>query len=77
MPSIDLLLDIRQTNMNKVFITFLIISYYLAILVNCARPSECELKRKVGRCRAMIPSYYFDPLLNKCELFMYGGCDGK
>jgi hypothetical protein len=63
--------------MNKALLTFFIISCSLTILVNCSRPAECELPRKVGRCRAAFPSYYFNSLLNKCELFMYGGCEGK
>ncbi len=63
--------------MNQVFIIFLIIiSSCLTILVHCTRPTECELPKKTGPCRAMISSYYFNSTVNKCELFMYGGCDG-
>ncbi len=62
--------------MNKVLFSIVIISCYWIILINCARPSECELPREIGRCRAMIPAYYFNPSSLKCELFMYGGCGG-
>ncbi|XP_037777452.1 kunitz-type protease inhibitor 2-like [Penaeus monodon] len=30
-----------------------------------------------GRCRAFIPSYYFDPLSGACDCFVYGGCGGN
>ncbi len=76
-PSFDLILDIIQTNMNKVLIKVFIISCFLPILVNCTRPPECELPKEVGPCRAAIPSFYFNSSSNKCESFMYGGCKGK
>ncbi len=63
--------------MNKVFIIFFIISCYLAILINCTRSADCELPKEVGPCRALMPSYYFNPSSNKCESFIYGGCHGK
>jgi hypothetical protein len=63
--------------MNKVFITFLIIFFYLEILVNCKRPSECDLPRMTGPCRAMFPAFYFNSSLERCQEFSYGGCEGK
>ena len=63
--------------MNKVLIAILIASFCLAILVNCERPSECDLPRKTGPCRAMFPVFHFNSSSERCEEFIYGGCEGK
>ena len=37
----------------------------------------CSKPAKVGRCRASKPRFYFNVENQKCERFMYGGCDGN
>ena len=37
----------------------------------------CLLPKKVGRCLALIPRYYYNSESGKCEEFMYGGCEGN
>jgi len=37
----------------------------------------CELPPEVGRCRAAMPMYYFNPELDLCTEFIYGGCGGN
>ncbi|PRD27928.1 UNVERIFIED_CONTAM: Kunitz-type serine protease inhibitor 3 [Trichonephila clavipes] len=33
---------------------------------------------KKGKCcLAYIPSWYYDPMTNKCKKFLYGGCQGN
>ena len=63
--------------MNPILITCFILSCYLAISVNCISQDECKLPYKVGPCRGLFRSYYFNPSSNQCEEFSYGGCDGK
>jgi len=40
-------------------------------------PLQCAQPKKVGMCRALVPSYFFNPTTNKCEYFGYGGCQGN
>ena len=42
-----------------------------------SRPQLCELKPKVGPCRAGHLMYYFDQNTKACEEFIYGGCLGN
>ena len=63
--------------MNRMIIILLIVSCFLAILVNSTRPSECELAYETGPCRARFPMFYFNSLTNQCEDFIYGGCHGE
>merc|ERR1712054_724287 len=37
----------------------------------------CELPPEVGRCRAAMSMYYFNPELDMCTEFIYGGCGGN
>ncbi|GFS71683.1 papilin [Nephila pilipes] len=41
----------------------------------CGQDDVCFLPKKVGRCTALIPKYFFDKRTGKCEKFHYGGCD--
>jgi hypothetical protein len=40
-------------------------------------PPDCTLPPDPGPCEAYIPSYYYDPETQRCEPFVYGGCDGN
>ncbi|KAF0296679.1 Papilin [Amphibalanus amphitrite] len=37
----------------------------------------CSLSADPGRCRAYMPSYYFNSARGGCERFIYGGCGGN
>ena len=39
------------------------------------QPSLCNLKKKIGPCRAGILRYYFNKDKQICEKFMWGGCE--
>jgi len=40
-------------------------------------PGEaCELTPNPGPCKALFYKYYFNQESNKCESFIWGGCDG-
>ncbi|XP_075556796.1 actinia tenebrosa protease inhibitors-like [Dermacentor variabilis] len=41
------------------------------------RPARCFMRPESGNCRAYIPTWYFDPKISKCRVFVYGGCDGN
>lgn len=34
----------------------------------------CSLTKVIGRCRAMIPKFWYNKETGKCERFNYGGC---
>lgn len=42
-----------------------------------SRDEICSLPSDVGKCRAMIPRYYYNVESEKCEEFVYGGCNGN
>ena len=51
-------------------------------LVNCqekcgASHNVCKLPPVIGRCKALIPSFYYDPDVKKCFQFEYSGCQGN
>ena len=37
----------------------------------------CKLPKAPGRCKAYIPSWYYDYKDGKCKTFIYGGCGGN
>ncbi|KAJ8707071.1 hypothetical protein PYW08_011205 [Mythimna loreyi] len=37
----------------------------------------CLQDKKVGNCRASIPSFFYNRKTRKCEGFTYGGCNGN
>ncbi len=39
--------------------------------------SACNLPAEVGKCKAHIPSYYYDADTDSCKKFIYGGCGGN
>jgi len=38
---------------------------------------RCNLPRSIGKCKAAIPSFYYDVLTESCQNFTYGGCFGN
>uniref|UniRef100_A0A673B913 BPTI/Kunitz inhibitor domain-containing protein n=1 Tax=Sphaeramia orbicularis TaxID=375764 RepID=A0A673B913_9TELE len=57
-----------------------IISIYLCINFNyCALcfVEVCRLPPKTGPCRAYITRFFYNSTSMKCEVFVYGGCDGN
>eukprot|EP01026_Neomeris_dumetosa_P083210 TRINITY_DN962_c0_g1_i1.p6 TRINITY_DN962_c0_g1~~TRINITY_DN962_c0_g1_i1.p6 ORF type:complete len:174 (-),score=20.70 TRINITY_DN962_c0_g1_i1:710-1231(-) len=44
---------------------------------NCMDASICFLPMKTGSCRAFFALYYYEPEINDCIQFVYGGCDGN
>lgn len=38
---------------------------------------RCLLKSETGPCRAAMPRYFYNADSGKCEMFLYGGCDGN
>ena len=43
----------------------------------CITSDICSLPKEVGRCKALIPRYYYNTTTRKCEKFYYGGCGGN
>ncbi|KAL8588779.1 hypothetical protein ACOMHN_035275 [Nucella lapillus] len=39
--------------------------------------SDCNLPPVTGRCRASIPSFYYNYNTGKCDSFTFGGCGGN
>lgn len=39
-------------------------------------PQRCQLKPQVGQCKAAFTKYYFNPNTQRCEQFLWGGCNG-
>uniref|UniRef100_A0A8C6D284 Kunitz-type protease inhibitor 2 n=1 Tax=Moschus moschiferus TaxID=68415 RepID=A0A8C6D284_MOSMO len=37
----------------------------------------CHLPRRVGRCRAAFPRWWYNVTDGSCQQFVYGGCDGN
>ncbi|XP_048244920.1 uncharacterized protein LOC124117390 isoform X3 [Haliotis rufescens] len=40
-------------------------------------PPHCQLAPKPGMCRAFMPKWFYNHTSNRCEKFVYGGCDGN
>ncbi|XP_004690350.1 PREDICTED: kunitz-type protease inhibitor 2 [Condylura cristata] len=38
---------------------------------------SCLVSKKVGRCRASIPRWWYNATEGTCQQFVYGGCDGN
>ena len=41
------------------------------------RPRFCSLPKRIGKCRAAIPRYYYHKVAQECVPFLYGGCGGN
>ena len=40
-------------------------------------PIHCQLPRETGRCKAYYKRWFFNTASQKCEPFVYGGCEGN
>ncbi|BFZ04339.1 hypothetical protein BsWGS_07379 [Bradybaena similaris] len=49
----------------------------LAIQMSWALPTNCTLEPVEGNCKGHIERYYYDITAAKCQLFIYGGCQGN
>ena len=38
---------------------------------------KCFLPKSIGRCRASVGRFYYNPEIRQCEGFTYGGCEGN
>lgn len=45
--------------------------------VNSARPAGCLDPIKTGPCKAYLLRWAYNPHTEKCQQFVYGGCDGN
>uniref|UniRef100_A0A182C5R7 Kunitz-type inhibitors n=1 Tax=Phalotris mertensi TaxID=1260334 RepID=A0A182C5R7_9SAUR len=41
------------------------------------QPEFCNLPPDTGTCRKALLRFYYNPASNKCEKFIYGGCEGN
>ncbi|KAG8131489.1 putative Kunitz-type serine protease inhibitor 4 protein [Naja naja] len=41
------------------------------------RPKFCLLHPDPGPCSGYFPRFYYDPVSNECQMFIYGGCQGN
>ncbi|CAH8499259.1 unnamed protein product [Heterobilharzia americana] len=39
--------------------------------------SICYYRLDEGPCRALVPRYFYNSTVGKCEMFKYGGCEGN
>ncbi|XP_054461404.1 tissue factor pathway inhibitor 2 isoform X1 [Anoplopoma fimbria] len=46
-------------------------------VLSLSSKGACLLQVDQGPCRAEIERYYYNTITQKCELFMYGGCQGN
>lgn len=37
----------------------------------------CYFLSEIGFCRVVFRRWYFNSIVNECEEFIYGGCDGN
>ncbi|CAF1564629.1 unnamed protein product [Rotaria sordida] len=60
------------------FTIFIVLSCLVIVfLVDATRPSVCELPPVHGMCRAYFKRFFFNSTINRCESFIYGGCQGN
>lgn len=60
---------------------------FISLLVACSankqftsyseKDMRCRQLPDAGRCKAYMPSYYYDSISGKCKEFIYGGCGGS
>ena len=52
----------------------------LGLLAGCSTsqplPEQCYVKPESGKCRAAHTRYYFNTDENRCQAFIWGGCQG-
>nr|CAB3262578.1 uncharacterized protein LOC100180559 [Phallusia mammillata] len=40
-------------------------------------PARCLLPKKKGPCKGSLQHFYYNPETDKCQIFVYGGCQGN
>ncbi|PRD26526.1 UNVERIFIED_CONTAM: Kunitz-type serine protease inhibitor taicotoxin [Trichonephila clavipes] len=54
--------------------------FLISVIISTATGADndfCSLPPNTGPCRAAMPRFYYDSHSNKCEKFLYGGCQGN
>ena len=51
--------------------------YYAAPCVFLSGINACEQDPEPGPCEAYIPSFFYNATSQRCERFVYGGCQGN
>ncbi|KAL8578130.1 hypothetical protein ACOMHN_055449 [Nucella lapillus] len=46
-------------------------------LKTCFEEPHCLLSPERGPCKSTLARFYYNPETEKCEVFIYGGCDGN
>ena len=49
----------------------------LFIFLGDGRSETCFLEKKAGHCFGFMERFAFNPENNRCEKFIYGGCQGN
>ncbi|KAG0410359.1 hypothetical protein HPB47_012504, partial [Ixodes persulcatus] len=44
---------------------------------HAAHNKACDMKKDAGDCEEASTKWFYDSKLNKCRLFVYGGCGGN
>ena len=39
--------------------------------------TECHLEKRTGMCRGFFMRWHYNKAAEKCQEFVYGGCDGN
>lgn len=47
----------------------------ITVLTKEETEEHCHSPKKVGRCRGSFPRWYYNPEVNDCEEFIFGGCN--
>ncbi|XP_056403063.1 kunitz-type protease inhibitor 1 [Hyla sarda] len=47
----------------------------ITVLTQEETQENCHAPKKVGRCRGSFQRWYFNPEVNECEEFVFGGCN--
>ena len=51
--------------------------YVVIIAAHKTMPGLCKEKLKIGRCKALMPRFFYNVKSGRCEKFNYGGCGGN
>lgn len=50
---------------------------WVPVSVCCVSVDHCMAKPDPGPCRAAFPMFYYNPVTESCQSFIYGGCRGN
>ncbi|XP_072852588.2 protease inhibitor 1 [Pogona vitticeps] len=54
-----------------------LLTFWALLTVISGQPEICRLPPDVGPCKAYVKRYFYNVTSHKCELFIYGGCQGN